>query len=387
MRAERVAGVRLSLWRAAVGFRLVAAGLCTYVVLNWHDRYARPGVAVAGLVGILLVTAAITVLGLTGRAHRLSVVLVDAVVTAGLTLLTIPAETAHQLHGHLVTLTTVWAAGPAIETGFVTGWLGGLLAGLAQFAVSVYVRDGWDNRTLLNGLLLVIVGGVAGYLATRTRRGELALAAAVAAASAADERERLARSIHDGVLQVLGLVHRKGRAAGGEWADLAAEAATQEAALRALITRQAALSATTADSLAGALIALRSERVTVSVPADPVDLPAHDVAEIVAIGRAALQNTAEHAGPDAHAWVLLEDLGPLLCVTVRDDGVGVSAERLAAAEAEGRLGVARSIRGRAADLGGTVTIRSDGGTEIEIMLPRRSGRTLPSALHENRRRD
>ena len=67
-------------------------------------------------------------------------------------------------------------------------------------------------------------------------RTEHELAEAVAAQAALAERERLARSIHDGVLQVLGLVHRTGRDAGGRWAELATEAATQEAALRALIT-------------------------------------------------------------------------------------------------------------------------------------------------------
>ena len=49
------------------------------------------------------------------------------------------------------------------------------------------------------------------------------------------ERERLARDIHDGVLQVLALVGRRGREAGGEAAELGRLAAEQELALRALI--------------------------------------------------------------------------------------------------------------------------------------------------------
>ena len=41
--------------------------------------------------------------------------------------------------------------------------------------------------------------------------------------------------------------------------------------------------------------------------------------------------------------------------------------------AQGRLGVAQSIRGRIADLGGTVRINSapGQGTEVELAVPRR----------------
>ena len=47
----------------------------------------------------------------------------------------------------------------------------------------------------------------------------------------------------------------------------------------------------------------------------------------------------------------------------------------AKAAAQGRLGVAQSIRGRAADLGGEVRIVSapGAGTEIELVVPRSRG--------------
>ncbi|HZE48349.1 MAG TPA: ATP-binding protein, partial [Jatrophihabitantaceae bacterium] len=78
-----------------------------------------------------------------------------------------------------------------------------------------------------------------------------------------------------------------------------------------------------------------------------------------------------HAGPDAGVWVLLERLDDRLCVTVRDDGAGMVPGRLDAAEREGRLGVAGSIRGRLAALGGTATITSapGAGTVVELVLP------------------
>ena len=64
-------------------------------------------------------------------------------------------------------------------------------------------------------------------------------------ASVADaERARLARAVHDGVLQVLALIQRRGRELGGESAELGRMAGEQESALRALIRQQ--------DSLVGA---------------------------------------------------------------------------------------------------------------------------------------
>jgi signal transduction histidine kinase len=111
----------------------------------------------------------------------------------------------------------------------------------------------------------------------------------------------------------------------------------------------------------------------VSTPAHPVPLPAPAVDELVAVVGAALANTALHVGADAPAWVLLEAVGPAVEVSVRDAGPGIPAGRLAAAEAEGRLGVARSMRGRVHDLGGTITLDTGPGRGTEWTI--RLGRT------------
>jgi signal transduction histidine kinase len=89
---------------------------------------------------------------------------------------------------------------------------------------------------------------------------------------------------------------------------------------------------------------------------------------------ASLANVEAHAGRAARAWVLLEDEGAELVVSIRDDGVGFAPHRLAAAVAEGRIGVSRSITGRLHDLGGTAVVTSapGAGTEIELRLPRES---------------
>jgi signal transduction histidine kinase len=70
--------------------------------------------------------------------------------------------------------------------------------------------------------------------------------------------------------------------------------------------------------------------------------------------------------------VLLEDLGGRVEISVRDEGPGIPAGRLEAAEADGRLGVARSMRGRVRDLGGTLTCETGPGrgTEWIIQVPK-----------------
>jgi len=87
---------------------------------------------------------------------------------------------------------------------------------------------------------------------------------------------------------------------------------------------------------------------------------------------AALANVTAHAGDAARAWVLLEEAGSEVVVSVRDDGRGFDCDRLEEARAEGRLGVSASIEGRVRDLGGTAVLESTpgAGTEVELRVPK-----------------
>lgn len=176
-------------------------------------------------------------------------------------------------------------------------------------------------------------------------------------------------------MQVLVMVARRGREIGGETAELAEAAGEQERALRRLLSTEDTLAihapATTSDL--GALLRRHSaDRVSVSVPAEAVYLDSAVAAEVEAAVVNALTNVERHAGPQARAFVLLEDLGAEVVVSIRDDGPGIPEGRLAVAVAEGRVGVSKSIQGRMAALGGRadLTTPPSGGTEWELTVPR-----------------
>jgi signal transduction histidine kinase len=155
---------------------------------------------------------------------------------------------------------------------------------------------------------------------------------------------------------------------GGEAAELAKLAGQQEVALRALVSSAPAASEDGMADLAARLKVLETDRVAVSAPATPVLVPAVMATELAAAVRETLVNVEKHAGEDARAWVLLEDLGSEIVVSVRDDGVGIAPDRIAEAKGEGRMGIAHSLRGRVAELGGTVSLETAPGEGVEWEL-------------------
>jgi signal transduction histidine kinase len=213
--------------------------------------------------------------------------------------------------------------------------------------------------------------GVAHYLSERW--AERKHAELIRQEAAAAERERLARPIHDGVLQVLAMVQREGSELGGAGGQLAALAGEQEVALRNLLSGAATAPAAGSEAdLRATLNGLASPTVEVAAPADPVMLRAAVATELFAAIQAALDNVRQHAGPGARTWIFLEDEDDGVRVTIRDDGAGFDTDRLRDAARSGRLGVEQSIRGRMRDLGGTTAIKSrpGSGAEVELWLPR-----------------
>jgi signal transduction histidine kinase len=251
----------------------------------------------------------------------------------------------------------------------------GAIAAILLGACDLSVR-GPIRQSTIDGTVLMLLAGVAvGHVARLAVEAQERLQRAVELEAATRERERLARGIHDSVLQVLALVQRRGTALGGEAAELGRLAGQQEVALRALVTTADAVPADGPVDLRGLINGYATATVTIAAPAHPVPLPAHTAGELAAAVGAALANVEQHCGPDARAWVLVETDDEAVTVSVRDEGPGIAAGRLDEAVADGRLGVAQSIRGRIRDLGGTVSITSapGQGTEVELRVPHADG--------------
>lgn len=287
----------------------------------------------------------------------------------------------------------------ALSWGVRRGLRGGLAAGAALGLVFVATRPlngipladlpAREIRDVVSGVLSYLVaGGAVGFVSTLLGRSADALQHATAElvrererAARLAERESLAREIHDSVLQVLALIHKKGRELArrgeipaAEVARLGELAEQQEVELRSLILRDPEVVPEGTTSLRGDLEALgravEDLDVTVSC-VGPLWVDRRVGEELVAAVRQALVNVAEHARASRATVFAEEDDGRLL-VTVRDDGVGFVYDE-EALRADGKAGMLKSMKGRVEDLGGAmhVTSAAGKGTEIELTVPSR----------------
>ncbi|WP_406380946.1 MacS family sensor histidine kinase [Streptomyces sp. NBC_01618] len=399
--AKRERVVRMSveqpLWRALTAYRILTMLYAVLLAVFGRDRYDRPWVAVAFLVVMSAWTLATLpkVAGAVACTKRfLGADLTIALV--GILLTPLADFEAQQIDGP--TLPSIWTAGSVLAFAIKGGWRWAAFAS-TFVAVANIIERGEPSRDTFHNVLLVWVASIAiGYVVEVARASERTLARALEIEAATRERERLARDIHDSVLQVLAMVQRRGTALGGEAAELGRMAGEQEVALRTLVS--SGLVPTTRvseDAAEGAVVRsvevddeedgssgpagcdLRSllaphagSRISFAEPGAPVLLAPAAAKELAAAVGAALDNVRVHAGENAQAWILVEDWPDEVIVTVRDDGPGIAEGRLAQAEGEGRMGVALSIRGRLRDLGGTAELISvpGQGTEVELKVPK-----------------
>jgi signal transduction histidine kinase len=271
------------------------------------------------------------------------------------------------------TLAGIWPL-PAILVAAVAGGVawglgaGALLSAVRFVAVVVAAGPaGPTGRDLLGALTTamtwIVVGAVCGTIIRLLRQAQHQLAEA-------EGRDRIARDLHDGVLQTLALIERRSDG------DIARMAREQERDLRAYLFGDRS----EPDNLPAALrhAAARAERswpttaVTVTITDDVPPLRAQQVEAAVGAATEALTNAAKHG--HATRVVVFADVDEStggLFLTIKDDGCGFAP----ATVAEG-MGMAHSIRGRVEDLGGRVAFVSAGGdgTEVRISLPLMSKR-------------
>ncbi|WP_035950901.1 MacS family sensor histidine kinase [Parafrankia sp. EUN1f] len=404
-------GVRGALWRSLAVFRLVAA---CYAVVTVGRDLGQPTSMLPGLLWFVAVALWSAVMSLFAPAAdrrwprlRDYLVAADVVVCVAVLL----SAGAVSPAGSRDVLPALWTASGVFSAALVGGTVGGVAGGVVLAVASFVATGSVSQASIRPAVLFVVSGAVVGYLSQTAFRAESALARLLAARAGDAERERLARDVHDGVLQVLSLIAREAER-GLPAADVARLAADQETALRDLLRAPGTAVQVDPEDLGdrgrraagpgrrgrtsrpepdeadlGALLMTIARRkpamaagtaddqpppLTVSTPGVPVPLPRKRADEIVAAVRAVLDNVAMHAGPGASAWILLEDDGDSVTVTVRDDGVGLEPGRVEQAAAQGRLGLAVSVRGRIRELGGDVAVtgRPGEGAEVELRVPR-----------------
>ncbi|MET7865827.1 MacS family sensor histidine kinase [Micromonospora taraxaci] len=365
------------LWRALTVFRVASLAYVCVLAVRDVDRYDHP-YAVGALVLAMAAWTAATAIGYARPAwRRWPLLLADLAVVLAVVLATPWVVGRAALASGVPTMGVAWMAGPVLAWAVSGGRRRGTIAALLVAGADLATRERISQSSFTGVILMLLAGVVVGHVARLAVGAEERLQRAVELEAATRERERLARGIHDSVLQVLALVQRRGADLPGEAGELARLAGEQEAALRALIAGTDPAAAALPDGAEVAAVDLRtllgryaSTAVALSAPATPVPLPRRVAGELAAATGAALDNVGRHAG--GRAWVLIEDEGATVTVSIRDEGPGIPAGRLAEAAAQGRLGVTQSIQGRVADVGGTVRIMSvpDAGTEIELTVPR-----------------
>ena len=373
-----------------LAFRWAAVAWMLALTLTGLASYERPALAI----GAVLATAAwVAVLSWTRIRGRRASLWIDLLVSVALL-----AVSAFVVQRGSVDDRSLFAAAypfaAAVGWGVAWGVRGGLASGALLAIVYMSTRPlngvplstlgSEDLQAMATGAVnFVIAGGAVGMVSRLLQRSAVEVREATAQAIAAREhaarlveRETLARTIHDSVLQSLALIQKRAReaaAGGGEQVGALAElAARQERELRALILRDPEEAPAGATSLREALEAAASDVPGVTPVVSAVGamwVPSALADALTGAAREALVNAAKHA--DARrttVFAAIED-GHVV-VAVRDDGRGFDYDepRLRALR---RAGMLRSMKGRIEDLGGTMRVDTapGRGTEVEFRVP------------------
>jgi signal transduction histidine kinase len=362
------------LWQAVGVFRVGALAYAALVFFTVHDQVRRPGLGWL-LLAVMAVWTAVMLL----RVPPSDILIVgDLVIAVAMVMSTRLVDYLDRILDGAQTLPSMWAAAPvlgwAIWKGRRAGFAAAVVISLADLTEIMWRPS---LQTVYNIVLLLLTGTIVGYAVEVFRAGRRELARAVSLEAATQERERLASGIHDSVLQVLAFVQRRAAELGGEAAELGQLAGEQEIKLRTLVSSGSSSGRGDGPGegmrdLLAELGSVAGAKVTVTGPAGAVPLPTETVTAIMGAVTAALDNVDKHAGPGVRVWLLVEDQGDTVGVSIRDDGAGIPPGRLERAAEEGRLGVSASIRGRIAVVGGTVDVMSvqGEGTEVELRVPR-----------------
>lgn len=350
---------------------LFGLGLYRVVTATWAVAVAlidarsevlvRPSIALA-ILGPLLAWSIFTAV-LARRTPRFLLTPAAQVIDIAFGVVVVAAEWVTYDGDHPLRFGAMWQLAPIIGAGLRYGAFGGLATGMGLGlvnAAALGITEGFDGRILamLSALVLLgVAGAAAGAILDRLRRAEDDLAEARA-------RERIARTLHDGVLQTLAVIQRR-----SDDADLVALAAAQDQDLRRWIRGEADGDTETnlvegLHTMAEQIRARDGMVVNVVAVGSPKVAPADREALLGAVNEA-VTNATKHGTPTA-VTVFLDVEDDMLVCSVSDDGCGFEPERTGTG-----LGMENSMRAPIESIGGSLQVRSRPGvgTEVEMRIP------------------
>ncbi|EPJ38910.1 hypothetical protein STAFG_4062 [Streptomyces afghaniensis 772] len=309
--------VEQPLWRALTAYRVLTMLYAIGLFATAYEEFVRPWVAVAYYV--VLAAWTLATLPRVASAARCTKGFLAADLTVALTgiLLTPVADAHERVQAGGPTLPSIWTAGAVLAFAVKGGWRWAALASSLVAAANLIERGSPARDTVHNVILVCIASIAIGYVVEVARASERTLARALEIEAATRERERLARDIHDSVLQVLAMVQRRGAVIGGEAAELGRMAGEQEVALRTLVSGGLVpVSRVSEDATEGAVVRAVEEqpeesgpvdlrallapyagaKVSLAEPGAPVPLVPVAAREVAAAVGAALDNVRKHAG-------------------------------------------------------------------------------------------
>ena len=240
----------LPFWRGAQVFRFASVAYAIGAQVVSVRAQAPPGSGVPAyshpLISWMLIALLVIWSGVSGilyafeLAPRTPIVITELVITVLLTVSTVWVVRPEYFHHHQSLPSTFWITNAVVSVALLWGPIAGGVTGVGFSLLSLGIEQQFHNLvTDATTPILLTVGVTLGIGARIVSRAQQELSAAIRMQAATKERERLAREVHDGALQVLALMRRRGADLGGEAAQLGRLAGEQEQALRTLISERA----------------------------------------------------------------------------------------------------------------------------------------------------
>lgn len=263
-------------------------------------------------------------------------------------------------------LGSVWPVSGVLAIGLARGWVGGAVGGAAMALANVVGKVVAGSPSLSDQALgmsstavqYVIAGAAIGYAATRVRTAERRVAEIEA-------RDRVARRLHDGVLQTLAVIQH--RADDDALVRLARE---QERDLRELLfgTGEAVGGGDLGEALRAAAAwfedAYGGRATVVAVEDDLRRVQGPRCEALAGAVREALANAGKHGRARAVTiYVEPDEEGAGVFCSVKDDGRGFDPSTTADGQ-----GLSRSVRARMEEVGGDAEVSSSPGRGAEVRL-------------------